>query len=213
MSTNEQLLDELQISHPDKRQLEYLANLQQRSPEWIKERETHLNASDCAAVLGHNPYQNVAQLLSVKSKQVPLKVTKAKEHGILHEADALREYQKQHPQYELQSAGLYVHPTEPWLAASPDSLVLQQQKIVGVVEVKAPKTTELPEEVPIHHKTQVAIQLYVLDAWLSHTELAETSSVPLHADVFYWTSKATTCFQVILDEKLRHTLEHDYVPR
>jgi len=56
--------------------------------------------------------------------------------GQAHEAEALREYQKQ-THYSLKDTGLWLFDNA-CLGASPDSLVYEGDKLVGIVEVKCP---------------------------------------------------------------------------
>ena len=53
----------------------------------------------------------------------------------------------------VQETGFWIHPSLPWLGASPDGLVGP----VGLCEIKCPSV--LPVAVPVHHRIQMIVQL------------------------------------------------------
>jgi hypothetical protein len=156
-----------------------------------------------------------AELLRTKldSKEEPL--TAAIKHGIEHEDDARRAYVANYPEQRYLSMGLAVHPQEPWLGASPDLLVVDPitERIQGLVELKAPYSRGLPQQVEDHHLVQVLTQLAVITEYITFTSPLFQPAEPLWADIFYWTKQGTRTFRVQLEGEHRAAWEHDYLPR
>eukprot|EP00117_Sycon_ciliatum_P047815 scpid67927/ scgid34113/ len=74
----------------------------------------------------------------------PQHPTAAMKYGLAHERDAVKAYitraQTSDVPVVVESCGLFIHPTKPWLSASPDGLVMVNGKLQRVVEIKCPFT-------------------------------------------------------------------------
>jgi hypothetical protein len=79
-----------------------------------------------------------------------------------HEQQARSDYEDMYGELAFET-GFWVHPTIPWLGASPDGLVGAD----GMVEIKCPAA--MPKAVPLHHRIQCLIQLAVTGrAWCDY---------------------------------------------
>ncbi len=158
----------------------------QRSPEWFKQRQTRVTASEAASCLlkteeickgytDHYIYTgkfNGKGLNSFKTKEEYI-VSKSLEfygesqfkdnhstlHGKKYEDIALNLY-KRLVDKNVIDFGLLDHDTIPWLAASPDGITPD-----GVmIEIKCPNVRKIkPREFPVYYWVQMQIQLEVCD--------------------------------------------------
>ena len=158
----------------------------QKSPEWFKQRQTKITASEAASCLfktnedcsgyiaNHvcNFKMNGKQLNSFNSREEYI-VTKCLEfyegsqykdnHSTLHgkrfEDVAVKLYSNL-KNTKVIEFGLLSHPTLDWLAASPDGITPN-----GIMlEIKCPNVRKIkPNEFPIYYWVQMQIQLEVCD--------------------------------------------------
>jgi putative phage-type endonuclease len=138
---------------------------QQRTLEWHKQRTECLTASDIDAVLGTNPYSNRNAVFKKKTR--PLKVhtgSYSTDHGIRYEQEACKHFAMAY-QKTVFDFGLIVHPTEPWLGASPDGICNTGE----MVEIKCPtsrvilRADQYPLGCPSQYYGQVQLQLRCAD--------------------------------------------------
>ena len=191
------------------------ASLQQRSPMWYWLRTVRLTASDVAAAAGHSQYltagavaaQKLAQLNSFLTTGQPAPMSSSSQEALTSEPTAAAAYLQQAiassgPGVQLLTSGLYIHPSIPWLAASPGGIV-QQSSGASLLEIKCPFKQSLPQVLP----TEVRLQA-----------LAQLACQPPAAnwrwvDVFYWTPPVTATFRVHWDAEARLEWEQDIMPR
>lgn len=129
-----------------------LIDVPQRSPEWHEARSGKITASMAAACLGLNEYVGP---LAAYNKILGLKEDQDNAHkswGREFEQEAKEEYQIVSGNL-VDDTGFWIHPTMPWLGASPDGLVGPD----GMVECKCPQ--KLPDKVPIRDRIQCLIQM------------------------------------------------------
>ena len=122
-----------------------------------------LTASDAAAALGVKPYASFRgspadEALRRKLDNAPISGP-ALEHGVRYEDEA-RDAAAAALGETVREVGLFRHPTETWLAASPDGVTLSGK----LVEIKCPWRREVvPGQVPHHYEAQVQVQMEVCD--------------------------------------------------
>jgi putative phage-type endonuclease len=178
----------------------------QKSPEWFKQRQTKITASeaasclyktkeDCSGYLDNfvcNTKLNGKQLNSFKSRDEYI-VSKCLEyygtsqytdnHSTLHgkrfEDVAVNLYCNL-KKTDIIEFGLLSHPTIDWLAASPDGITPD-----GVMlEIKCPNVRKIkPNEFPIYYWVQMQIQLEVCD--LDECDYLECSIKEISEEEFY----------------------------
>ena len=146
--------------HP---RVEYLLTLpqhEQRSPEWFEQRKHVLTSSDLDAVLGRNPYSTREEVLFKKCGIAkPFTGNAATAHGNKYEDEAIDKYCALLNK-KCQSFGLLPHPTETWLAGSPDGIT--EDGIV--IEVKCPMRRKvIPGEFPEYYKSQIFMNMEIAD--------------------------------------------------
>ena len=135
----------------------------QRTPEWYEIRRTLLTASDVAGALEIKPFASYkgsprADLLVKKLENKPFG-NMFTAHGQKYEDEA-RDMMASVLGEDVIDFGLLVHPTLPWLAASPDGIT----KTGKCVEIKCPlKRAIVPGKVPSHYIPQVQVQMAVCD--------------------------------------------------
>lgn len=135
-----------------------LYNIPQRTEEWYKAREGRLTASDVAAAIGQNPHTSTNQLLKRKLCPKPFS-SPACAWGQKYEDQAIARYERCTGEI-VWSCGLFVHPTIPAIAGSPDGLTNSGK----LIEVKCPFRKGLVPHVPDIYMPQVQTCLEVLDA-------------------------------------------------
>lgn len=204
-ANKQQLLADLRISC-DGDETMRLMRLMQRTPEWHDARRFRLTASDCAAVLNLDQYLSAPELVERKIRG-PTEPNAAQQHGIANEAAACAQYMLQNPDVVVKQVGLLVHSDMPWLGASPDGLLVDRAtgQPVGVLELKAPHSKQIPVDVHPSHRIQVLVQLFLLQRMFPNCRRAE---------VMYFVPPATTrTFRITITDHDLHNWRMSYFPR
>ena len=101
----------------------------------LEARRKSLGASEIAAVVGLNPYRTAVDVWMEKTGKVqPFAGNNFTEWGLRLEDAIAQKYGEAHGVELLRSETL-LHPTEPWMSATPDRIVLRQPKKHGL-EIK-----------------------------------------------------------------------------
>ena len=145
-------------------------NIEQRTPEWFKQRKGKITGSVAGAALGVNPYMTPMQLIRRMVREYHGLESEftgniATEYGTLHEPLAQMEFVTKHG-YAVHEVGFYVHPDYAWLGASPDGIATNLNDQKYILEVKCPfglRNDLLPEfkslEQQPHYYAQVQIEM------------------------------------------------------
>jgi hypothetical protein len=122
------------------RNISELLLLVQGSPEWDGARLCRLTASVAAQAIGCLPFATADQLIKRKCSSERPPPTEAQLRGIESEPHIVQEYLAQQQirgvSFTEWTPGLFVHPQEPWLAASPDRVLQQADGSIRLLEVK-----------------------------------------------------------------------------
>lgn len=110
----------------------------QKTQEWKKRRRSMVTASQAASVIKQNPYETPRALLMKKLNITSFKGNKFTRHGEMMEDAALDRYRVE-TGHELESFGLLVHPTEPWLGGSPDGITKCGRLVEVIICCPAPR--------------------------------------------------------------------------
>lgn len=129
--------------------------IKQRSTEWYAKRRKMITASNCASILGHNPYSSKLSILKKKVNNESIS-NAAMAHGVKYEPLAIEAYEKMND-CKVEEVGLLIHPNYEWLGASPDGYVISTDKLL---EIKCPYSRDI-YIVPYYYWIQVQIQLEV----------------------------------------------------
>lgn len=151
-----------------------ILDLQQRSAEWFDSRLGVITGSRAKKVFASNNLPFVDELIAekVSGKMEELFQSKAMEHGVLFEPQALEEYVKRTGN-NAQEIGFCIHDEFNYIAVSPDALVLENGTYSGAVEIKCPSTKKHIEyirqnKIPNEYKYQVLHYFVVCETvqWL-----------------------------------------------
>lgn len=115
--------------------------VEQRSPEWYRQRHGMITASSCADALHKNPYSTYQHLLATKVfPEACFEPNPAMHHGVKYEPIACMLYQKMGYAAggTVQEFGLIGHPTLSFLGASPDGIVVDGNRRGTMIEIKCP---------------------------------------------------------------------------
>ena len=149
--------------HPKVAELDSRRQWAQRTPEWYAVRRTLLTASDVAGVLDVKPFASYKgspreDLMKRKLDNHPFG-NMYTAHGQKYEDEA-RALMEACLGETVREYGLLLHPTLPWLAASPDGVTTSGK----CVEIKCPmRRAIVPGHVPEHYLPQVQTQMAVCD--------------------------------------------------
>lgn len=113
--------------------------VEQRSPEWFKQRKGKITGSNIGAILGVNPYKKPADVMremvrEYHSVEPEFSGNIATEYGTANEATAVQSLEMFHLSAPVEETGFHVHLEYEWLGASPDGLIGDD----GVAEIKCP---------------------------------------------------------------------------
>jgi len=151
-----------------------ILELQQRSDEWFQIRLGVITGSRAKKVFAGNNLPFVDELIAERltGKREETFQSKAMEHGVLFEPEALEKYIEKTGN-NAKEIGFCLHDIHSFLAVSPDALVEEDKEFVGGVEIKCPSTRKHIEyirqnKVPNEYKYQVLQYFIVCDTiqWL-----------------------------------------------
>lgn len=151
--------------HPTAARISSMADVAQRTPEWYEARRKLITASDAAAALSIKPFKSYAgdpreDCLLKKLDNHPFSNIFVR-HGQKYEDEAVA-YFEQFVGEKVFEKGLVIHPTEPWIGASPDGIC---EKSGRLLEIKCPiQRAIIPGGIPHHYYPQVQVQMEVLNA-------------------------------------------------
>ncbi len=135
-------------------------NVQQKTPQWLAYRASHINASEAAIILGISPYSNVNRLYKEKTKGFEQAPNHFMLRGLELEPIALEKFENE--------IGLNFFPMvgeseeNPWMSASFDGVTICRTAIVEIkANGKKNHDLALNGEIPIHFKAQINHQLFV----------------------------------------------------
>lgn len=151
-----------------------ILDLQQRSAEWFQSRLGVITGSRAKKVFSSTNLSFMDELIAERftGKMEETFQSKAMEHGVLFEPEALNKYIEKTGN-DAREIGFCVHDTYPFIAVSPDALVLHRNRYVGGVEIKCPSTRKHIEyirqnKIPSEYKHQVLHYFVVCETidWL-----------------------------------------------
>lgn len=146
-----------------------ILDLQQRSQEWFEARLGVITGSRAKNIFRSNNLSFIDELIAERMTQQQEEsfTSKAMEHGILFEPEALKSY-NEHTKNSAQEVGFCVHDKYDWLAISPDALIFRDNIAVGAVEIKCPSSKKHIEyirqnKIPNEYKHQIFHYFIVID--------------------------------------------------
>lgn len=146
-----------------------ILNLQQRSQEWFEARLGVITGSRAKNIFRSNNLSFIDELIAERMTQQQEEsfTSKAMEHGILFEPEALKTYNERH-NANAEEVGFCVHDNYYWLAVSPDALIFDNVDAVGAVEIKCPSSKKHVEyirqnKIPNEYKHQVFHYFIVIE--------------------------------------------------
>jgi putative phage-type endonuclease len=165
----------LQVSKdiPSNEFLDELVNrkqIEQRTPEWYKQMNTILSASELGSLFGSA--RTRAQLVVSKTVPRPARNQPLATHsdsmtafdwGIRFEPVVKQIYQHKYGT-TLKELGRLIHPTYNKCSASPDGLIYdcpKSERTGRLVEIKCPVTREIDGNIPKDYYAQIQMQLHV----------------------------------------------------
>jgi len=139
---------------------------------WLEERRKGICATDIAAISGIHPYKTALEVYVEKTEGTDkdLSDNEAVEWGLRLEEVIATKYAESHG-VELTDCGLVVHPDTDWRRATPDRLVVGEDRGVEVktagIRQAARWGEEQTDQVPEEYLVQVAWQCATLgyDTW------------------------------------------------
>ena len=131
----------------------------QRTDGWYAMRKNSLTASAVASALGMNPYESANKLITVKCGQGTFTGNAATEHGNKYEDEARILYENMYNE-KVHEVGLLPHPTQDFLAGSPDGVTESGR----LVEIKCPLKRDIGDgDVPGHYMPQLQLLMDIMD--------------------------------------------------
>lgn len=109
--------------------------------EWLEARKSQLGGSDASCCLGLNPYKSNVELWEEKTgrrQQEDISDKPYVKYGILAEPLLRELFAMDHPQYQVyyEEHNMFVNSDYPWMHASLDGELLDEDRRHGVLEIK-----------------------------------------------------------------------------
>ncbi len=141
--------------------------IEQRSPEWFKQRQKKITGSNIGAILGCDPFRKPADVMRAMVRDAlgaesEFKGNIATEYGAKFEPYAQADFEME-TGLNVTETGFHVHNELDWLGASPDGLI--NDDTVAVLEIKCPYSKrdknyfKSIDEQP-HYYAQTQIEMY-----------------------------------------------------
>lgn len=169
--------------------------MEQRSEEWFEARKGLVTGSSVGAILGLDPNRTRADVLRAMVRDAhgatrEFQGNIATQWGVTHEDEAREDFERATGS-EVVKASFCIHPLHPWLGASPDGFVDDDD----LVEIKCPfgirdhqnPTFKTAAEQP-HYMAQMQVQMFVTERSACH--------------FWQWTPHATSYEKVEYDPAL-----------
>lgn len=134
---------------------------------WLAARRRYLTASDAASVLGHSPWRSRLDVwLDKRGEAPPFEESERMRLGRLLEPAILRRYALDTDLTVAPNDLLHASDKYPWIACTPDAIVLQDGKQVGLAQAKATSSvSSWPDgQPPIYYQIQAAVEMATMDA-------------------------------------------------
>ena len=146
-----------------------ILNVEQRSREWFDARLGVITGSRAKNIFKSNNLTFIDELIAERMTRVIEEsyTSKAMEHGILFEPEALKTYNERN-NVNAEEVGFCIHDRYEWLAVSPDALIFDNIDAVGAVEIKCPSSRKHVEyirqnKLPAEYKHQVFHYFIVIE--------------------------------------------------
>ena len=119
---------------------------QSSSENWKRERTLRITASNCKSIshygslisedkLNEKKLKTITELIKKKLWMSNDIQTSAMKYGQAEEPKARKKYAEA-TKYQVEETGLWIHNEFPFVGASPDGLIMNDQKPIGVLEIK-----------------------------------------------------------------------------
>ena len=196
------------------KQCEKIANIpiiEQKTPEWFKQRETMISASDAGYFLKKLGPARAMSSLKIKlglksycnSSAAPLT------HGNTYE-DVTRAIYESRNCVSVTEYGIISSPT-PWVGASPDGIITKshintyecQSKYGRLLEIKNPYSREITDEIKCEYMVQILQQQYTTG--IPICDFVETTIIDANCNTSNSNNKAYTSLDNMLEDTLDKT--------
>lgn len=112
--------------------------LQSQCEEWHKERALRISASLKAHRIKSVKNCMASTLADNFINPKPFHGNAATKYGIKMEEIAISHYTEKNPGFVVVECGLFIKESQPWICASPDGIILENETIKKILEVKCP---------------------------------------------------------------------------
>lgn len=175
--------------------------------EWFEVRSLRISASSKAHSIKTQSKKTCSALVTdFLSNQK--KSTASLEYGLKHEKDAINEYIKQFGAV-VKLVGVFVMPLQPWLCVSPDGLIIENDCIVKILEVKCPSScqskpifdeTTKKFNVPYLCFDNESVTLKTSHQYYTQCQMLMYATGVTECDLFVWSPKSSCVVNVHIDE-------------
>ena len=143
--------------------------------DWLKVRENYIGGSDAAACLGMNPYKSNVELWEEKAGlRTPEDISYKDyvQYGIKAEDHLRALFSLDYPQYKVtyEENNIFVNSEYPWMHASLDGVLLDQDGRAGILEIKTTNILQSMQheqwndKIPDNYYIQILHYLVVTDS-------------------------------------------------
>lgn len=134
---------------------------QSNCKKWFTERKLRISASLKAHKIKTLTRKDEDSLVDSFLKPDDKLTLPALAYGNKHEKEAVSEYAKNH-NVQVESIGLFINPSQPWLCASPDAVVIENGIITKILEIKCPSSCATK---PIYDENTNEYNIQYLYSW------------------------------------------------
>ena len=132
--------------------------------DWLASRVGLMTGSIAGAAAGHNPFLSHMKLL-VQLLLNSFTGNEATKWGTENEPNGVAKYLefRSGDKFTLSHTGLCIHPEFPWLACSPDGIVVEEDGTRVLLEIKCPFKKQLYPSIPKYYYDQIQYSMWLLD--------------------------------------------------
>ncbi|XP_071580317.1 uncharacterized protein [Temnothorax nylanderi] len=164
---------------------------QSYSDKWFSVRNIRISASSRAHSIKTRQSEKIDALVNkfLTPSCINGQAKKNTQYGSKNEGKALKEYEAIHGAKVIQ-IGVVVSKTQPWLCASPDGVVIEDDCITKLVEIKCPVSCEKLPVVDFHsYKINVKYLYY----WNGNIELKKSHQYYTQCQIQLYVTGLTVC--------------------
>lgn len=189
---------------------------QSESTVWFDTRKKRISASSKAHAIKARKRKEITKLISEFLSSENKQGIRSLEYGLKYEKIALDEYISQ-TQSVVHCVGVFIMPQQPWICVSPDGVVIENDCITKIVEIKCPSSCQSK---PVYDMATKSFNVPYLDLendivtlqpshqYYTQCQMLMYATGLTECDLFVWSPKGSCLTSIHRDDTFLKNLIH-----